>query len=161
MGESRTILFVNYLVQLFLCHQWLCFSAGMAIHKKILGVLFGYCWEKSINVNSINGLLMHAKRAHYSTFRKKCFISYIRISHVNSSVSIDTSVWTLNTFPGISSSEFQDIEGIADMSSRVLWNFMTRFYKCKEMSFDGNVLTHRTTYGNTLWYYWRTICSES
>ena len=28
--------------------------------------------------------------------------------------------------------EFRDIEGIADMSPRVLWHFMTRSYKRKE-----------------------------
>ena len=48
------------------------------------------CWEKSINRKSINGLLMNAERAHHGTCRKKCFISYMRISHVNSLVSIDT-----------------------------------------------------------------------
>ena len=50
------------------------------------------CWEKSINENSINGITMHAKRAHYGTFRKKCFILYVHILHINSLVSIDTSV---------------------------------------------------------------------
>ena len=35
---------------------------------------------------------MHTERAHYGTFRKKCFILYIRIPHVNSLVSIDTFV---------------------------------------------------------------------
>ena len=50
------------------------------------------CWEKSIEEKSINGLLMHAERAHYGVCRKKCFISYMRISHLNSSVSIDTYV---------------------------------------------------------------------
>ena len=55
-------------------------------------------WEKYITGKSINGLPMHAKRAHFGVFRKKCFISYVCISHVNSSVSIDTYVWTLKTF---------------------------------------------------------------
>ena len=82
-------------------------------HKKI----WGLCWEKYINGKSINGLLMHAERAHYGTFRKKCFISYVRILHVNSLVSIDTLVWNLKTIPGILLSECQDIEGISDMSA--------------------------------------------
>ena len=30
------------------------------------------CWEKYINVKSINGLPMHAERAHYGVCRKKC-----------------------------------------------------------------------------------------
>ena len=50
------------------------------------------CWEKSINRKYINRLLMNAEHTHYGTFRKKCFISYVRISHVNSLVSIDTFV---------------------------------------------------------------------
>ena len=58
------------------------------------------CWEKSIKGKSINGLTMHADRAHYGVCRKNCFISYVRISHVNSSVSVDTYVWTLKMFPG-------------------------------------------------------------
>ena len=37
------------------------------------------CWEKSINRKSIDGLLMHAERAHYGTFQKRCFISYVHI----------------------------------------------------------------------------------
>ena len=52
----------------------------------------GVCWEKSVKGKSINGLPMHAERAHYGVFRKKCFILYVRISHVNSLVSIDTYV---------------------------------------------------------------------
>ena len=52
----------------------------------------GVCWEKYIKGKSINGLSMHAERAHYGVCRKKCFISYVRISHVNSLVSIDTYV---------------------------------------------------------------------
>ena len=32
------------------------------------------CWEKSINIKSINGLLLNAKRAYYGTSRKNCFI---------------------------------------------------------------------------------------
>ena len=40
------------------------------------GFLF---WEKSIKGNYINGLPMHAERAHYGVCRKKCFISYVRI----------------------------------------------------------------------------------
>ena len=75
---------------------------------------------------------MHAERAHYGVCRKKCFISYVHILHVNSLASIDTYVWTLKTLPGILSFECRDIEGIADMSSRVLWHFMTRYYKYKE-----------------------------
>ena len=80
---------------------------------------------------------MHAERAHYGVFQKKCFISYVRISHVNSLASIDTSVWTLKTFPGILFLECRDIESISDMSSRVLWHFMTRSYKCKEHPLTG------------------------
>ena len=49
-------------------------------------------WEKSINGNSINKLQIHAKRAQYGTCRKKCCISYVCILHVNSLVSIDTSL---------------------------------------------------------------------
>ena len=75
---------------------------------------------------------MHAERAHYGVCRKKCFILYVHISHVNSLASINTYVWTLKTLPGILSFERQDIEGIADMSSLVSWHFMTRLYKCKE-----------------------------
>ena len=59
---------------------------------------------------------MHDEHAHYGTFQKKCFIPYMHISHVNSLVSIDT---TLKTFPGILVFECQDIEGTADMSSHV------------------------------------------
>ena len=51
-----------------------------------------YCWEKSIKGKSINRLPIHAERARYGVCRKKCFISYMRILHVNSLVSIDTSV---------------------------------------------------------------------
>ena len=40
-----------------------------------------------MNGKSINGLLMHAERAHYGTCWNKCFISYVRILHVNSLVS--------------------------------------------------------------------------
>ena len=90
------------------------------------------CWEKSINRESINGIIMHTESAQYGTCRKKCFILYVRILHVNSLVSIDTFVWTLKTFPGILSSECQDIEGISDISARVSRNFMTRLYKYKE-----------------------------
>ena len=50
------------------------------------------CWEKSIKGKSINGPPMHAERAHFGVCWKKCFISYVRISYVNSSVSIDTYV---------------------------------------------------------------------
>ena len=35
-------------------------------------------------------------------------------------------------FPGILLSEYQDIEGIADMSAHVSCHFITRSYKCKE-----------------------------
>ena len=49
-------------------------------------------WEKSIKGKSINGLPMHAERAQYGVCRKKCFISYVHISYINSLVSIDTSV---------------------------------------------------------------------
>ena len=90
------------------------------------------CWEESINGKFINRLLMHAKHAQYGSFRKKCFISYVRILHVKSLVSIDTFAWTLKTFPGMWLSECQDIEGIYDMSARILWHSMTRLYKCKE-----------------------------
>ena len=60
---------------------------------------------------------MQTERAHYGVFRKKCFIPYVRISHINSLVSIDTFIWTLKlkTLPGILSSKYQDIEGIDDM----------------------------------------------
>ena len=50
------------------------------------------CWENYIKGKSINGLTMHAECAHYGLFQKKRFISYVRISHVNSLVSIDTYV---------------------------------------------------------------------
>ena len=59
------------------------------------------CWGNYFIGNSINRLLMHAKSAHYGTCRKKSFILYVLILHLNSLVSIDTSVWTLKTFPGI------------------------------------------------------------
>ena len=75
---------------------------------------------------------MHAERAHYGVCRKKFLISYVHISHVKSLVSIDTYVWTLKTFPGTLFIGCQDIEGIVDMSSRVLWHFMTQSYKYKE-----------------------------
>ena len=32
------------------------------------------CWEKYIKGKYINGLPMHADRAHYGVCRKKCFI---------------------------------------------------------------------------------------
>ena len=48
------------------------------------------------------------------------FILYVRISHVHILVSIDIFILTLKTFPGILLFKFQDIEGIADMSARVL-----------------------------------------
>ena len=35
MGDSCTILFVNYLGRQFLCNQWMRFSVGMVVHKKI------------------------------------------------------------------------------------------------------------------------------
>ena len=57
-------------------------------------------WEKYIKGKSINGPPMHAERAHYGVFRKKCFILYVHILHVKSLVSIDTYVWTLKTVPG-------------------------------------------------------------
>ena len=98
----------------------------------ILTFYVSWCWENSINGKSINRLLMHAERAHYGMCRKKCFISYVHISHVNSLASIDTPVWTLKTFPGILSFEYQYIEVIAEISSRVLWHFMTQSYYCKE-----------------------------
>ena len=94
--------------------------------------IYATCWEKSINGNCINGLLMHVKRVHYGTFQKKCFLLYVHISHVNSLVLIFIFVWMLMRFPGILFSECQDIEGVADMSARVLWHFITRLYKCKE-----------------------------
>ena len=90
------------------------------------------CWEKSINGKYINGLPMHAERAHYDMCRKKCFISYVHILHVNSLESIYTYVWTLKTFPGILLFKFHDIEGIYYMSSCVSWHFITRLCKCKE-----------------------------
>ena len=89
-------------------------------------------WEKSIKEKSINILPMHTERAHYGVCRKKCFILYVRILHVNSSVPIDTYVWTLKTFRGYYCFECWDIEGIANMSPRVSWHFMTRSYKRKE-----------------------------
>ena len=39
--------------------------------------------------------------------------------------------------PWILSFECRDIEGIADMSPRVLWHFMTRLYKRKEHTLMG------------------------
>ena len=89
-------------------------------------------WEKYIKGKSINGLPMHAERAHYGVCWKNCFISYVRTFHVKSLSSIDTSVWTLKTFPGILSFECWDVNGIADMSSHISWHFMTRSYECKE-----------------------------
>ena len=88
---------------------------------------------------------MNAKRAHYGVLPKKRFILYMRILHVNSLASIDTSVWTLKTFPGILLFECRYIEGITDMSSRVLWRFMTQSYRCKEHPLMGNylLLEHR------------------
>ena len=50
------------------------------------------CWEKSIKGKYINGLRMHAERAHYGLCWKKCFISYMHITHANSLASIDTYV---------------------------------------------------------------------
>ena len=58
------------------------------------------CREKSSKGKSINGLPMHAKRAHYIMCRKNCFISYVPISHIISLVLIDISVWTLKTCSG-------------------------------------------------------------
>ena len=101
-------------------------------YQEVRSKIGTYCWEKSIGGKSINGLLMHTGRAHYGMCRKKCFILYVRILHVNSLVSIDAYVWTLKTLPGILSFKCQDIEVIADMSYRVSWHFMTRSYKCKE-----------------------------
>ena len=126
----------------------------------IIMALWKMCWEKSNKGKSINGLLMHAERARYGVCRKKCFISYVRILYVNGLASIDTSVWTLKTFPVIIAFKCQDIEDIAYMSSRVFWHFMTRSYKCKGTSLDGKVFTCRTLYGNTVRYYWRTKCID-
>ena len=81
---------------------------------------------------------MHAERAHYGTFRKNCFISYVHIARVNSLVSIDTFLWTLKTFPGILLYECQNIEGVTDMSARVLWHFITQSQKCKKHPLMGN-----------------------
>ena len=50
------------------------------------------CWDMYINGKYINRLLMHAKLAHYGMCRKKFFISYVRIKHVDSLVSIETAV---------------------------------------------------------------------
>ena len=50
----------------------------------------GVCWDKYIKGKFINGLPMYVERAHYGVCRKKCFISYVCISHVKSLVSIDT-----------------------------------------------------------------------
>ena len=58
------------------------------------------CWYKFIKGKYINILPMHADRAHYGVCQKKFFILYVRILNVNSSVSIDTYVWTLKTFHG-------------------------------------------------------------
>ena len=88
---------------------------------------------------------MHAERAHYGVWQKKCFILYVRFLHVNSLASIDTSVWTLKTFPGILSFEYRVIDDIADMSSCVLWHFMTKLYECKEHPLMGkySLVEHR------------------
>ena len=80
---------------------------------------------------------MHAKRAHYGMCRNKCFIVYVHFLHVNSLVSIDTSILMLNTLPGILLLECQDIEGVSDISSRVLRHFMKKLYKCKEHTLVG------------------------
>ena len=112
-----------------------------------------YCWVKSINRKSINGIPMYTKRVHYGTFQKKCFISYVHIFHVNSLVSIDTFVWTLKTLTGTLLFECHDIEDISDMSSRVLWNFMTPSYKCREHPLMGKyslVETHMVIQYNTI-----------
>ena len=90
------------------------------------------CWEKYIKGKYIYGLPMHAERAHYVVCRKKCVLLYVHISHVNSLASIDPYVWTFKTFNGILLSEWRDIEGIYNMSTGVLWHFITRSYKCKE-----------------------------
>ena len=90
------------------------------------------CWEKSIKGKSINGLLMHAVRAHYGVCQKKCYILYVRIFHVNSLASSDISAWTVKMFPGILSLEFWDIEGFSEISSCLSWHFMTLLYKFKE-----------------------------
>ena len=50
------------------------------------------CWEKSIDRKSINKLIMQDKREHYGAFWKYIYIWYVRISHINSLVSVDTSV---------------------------------------------------------------------
>ena len=97
------------------------------------------CWDKYINRKSIDRLLIHADIAHYIWhIPEEFFIWYVHISHVKSLVSIDTYVWTLKTFPGILSFECQYIEGISDMSFRVLWQNMARSYKCKEHPLMGN-----------------------
>ena len=75
---------------------------------------------------------MHANHAHYWVWQKKCFIPYVRILHVNSLASIDTSVWMLKTFPGMLLFKCLEIDGISHMSSRVSWHFMTWSYECKE-----------------------------
>ena len=94
--------------------------AGRSLLKD--GLLTDYQWKPS---------------AHYGVCRKKCFISDVHISHVKSLASIDTSVWTLKTFPGMLLFKCREIECISEMSSRVLWHFMKRSYKCKEHPFMG------------------------
>ena len=60
-------------------------------------------------------LPMHAERAHYGVCRKKLFILYMHISHINSLVSIEAYVRRLKTFPRYYCFEHCDIEGIADI----------------------------------------------
>ena len=128
-------IFGTWSIYLLFCDHQVTEYVYWEMHICISGPI---CWEKSIKGKSINGLPMHGERAHYGVCRKKCFISYVNISHVNSLASIDKSICTLKTFPCILSFECRDIEGIADMSSRVSWHFMTRSYKCKEHPLIGN-----------------------
>ena len=84
----------KYFIYVAVAWLWPKLSHKHHINRKI-------CWGKSINEKSINRLIMHSKRTHYGTFRKKCFISYVCISHVNILVSIDTFALTLKTLPRI------------------------------------------------------------
>ena len=82
---------------------------------------------------------MHAERAHYGTPEELFYI--VRAYFTSRQFGVNWHIYMdVETFPGILSLECQDIEGIADMSSRVLWHFMTRSYKYKEHPLMGIIL---------------------
>ena len=106
MGRKRISLLASC------CVQCLCTIGGYPLNRPnclenslknntLASRCLGIFRDNYINKKSINWLPMHAKRAHYGTCRKNCFILYVHISHANSLVSIEKSVLTLKTFPGI------------------------------------------------------------